>query len=166
MHIRQSIGSFSCSSVSFMNDDFVLYWATSIKDVFSCIMEIELQSTRIHMCAIRKKFQEKWITWLVLDSDGLGEGCDVFLMTHLVMIFLFLVGTRRATLTEVCLRLEADWGKSGWTAIITFFFNGDPCKKEHQGRLEGSGMAPRYWSRVLDHLVAISKVSRISQVKG
>ena len=42
MHIRQSIGSFSCSSVSFMNDDFVLCWATGFKDVFSCVLEIEL----------------------------------------------------------------------------------------------------------------------------
>ena len=56
MHIYQSIGSFSCSSVSFMNDDFVLYWATSIKDVFSCVLEIELQSTRVHVYAIKKKF--------------------------------------------------------------------------------------------------------------
>jgi hypothetical protein len=39
------------------------------------------------------------------------------------------------------------------------------CRKEHQGRLEESGMAPRYWSWVLDHLVAVSKVSGVSQVK-
>ena len=26
-------------------------------------------------------------------------------------------------------------------------------------------MAPRYWSWVLDHLVAVSKVSKVSQVK-
>ena len=53
------------------------------------------------------------IIWLVLESDGLGEGCAVFLMTRLAMIFLFLVGTRGAALPEVCLRLEADWGESG-----------------------------------------------------
>ena len=29
---------------------------------------------------------EKWITWLVLESDGLEEGCVVFLMTRLVKI--------------------------------------------------------------------------------
>jgi len=40
-----------------------------------------------------------------------------------------------------------------------------PCKKEHQGRLGESGMAPRYWSLVLDHLVAVNKVSKVSQVK-
>jgi hypothetical protein len=40
-----------------------------------------------------------------------------------------------------------------------------PCKKEHQGRLGESGMAPRYWSWVLDHLVAVNKVSKVSQVK-
>ena len=56
MHIRQSIGSLSCSSVNFMNDDFVLFWAVSVKDVFSCALEIELQSTIIHMYAIGKKF--------------------------------------------------------------------------------------------------------------
>ena len=56
---------------------------------------------------------ERWITWLVLESDGLGEGCDVFLMTRLVKIFLFLVGTRGAAPPENCLRLEADCSMSG-----------------------------------------------------
>ena len=47
----------ACSSCTFvMNDDFVLYWATSSKDVFSCVLEIKLQSTRVHMYAIKKKF--------------------------------------------------------------------------------------------------------------
>ena len=41
-----------------------------------------------------------------------------------------------------------------------------PCKKEHQGWLGESGMAPRYLSWVLDHLVAASKVSKVSQEKG
>ena len=35
-----------------------------------------------------------------------------------------------------------------------------PYKKEHQGQLEESGMAPRYWLQVLDHLVAVSKMSK------
>ena len=61
----------------------------------------------------KKEVSERRITWLVLDSDRFGEGCTVFLMTHLKMIFLFLVGTRGAALLEVCLRLEADWGESG-----------------------------------------------------
>ena len=39
-----------------MNDDFVLCWATGFKDVFSYVLEIELQSTRVHVCAITKKF--------------------------------------------------------------------------------------------------------------
>ena len=56
---------------------------------------------------------ERWITWLVLESDGLGEGCAVFLMTHLVKIFLFLVGTRGTAPPEVCLRLKADCSTSG-----------------------------------------------------
>ena len=41
-----------------------------------------------------------------------------------------------------------------------------PCQKEHQGRLEGSGMAPCNWSWVLDHLVAANRMSRFSQEKG
>ena len=57
MHIRQSIGSFDCSSVSFMNDDFVLHWAASVGVVFSCVLEIELQSPRVHMCVIRRSFR-------------------------------------------------------------------------------------------------------------
>ena len=40
-----------------------------------------------------------------------------------------------------------------------------PCKREHQGCLGESGMAPRYLSWVLDHLVAASKVSKVSQEK-
>jgi len=72
---------------------------------------------------------ERWITWLVLESDGLGEGCAVFLMNRLVRIFLFLVGTRGAALLEVCLRLEADWCESGRIVIITFFIGGDPLQK-------------------------------------
>ena len=69
----------------------------------------------------------------MLESDGLGEGCAVFLMTRLVKIFLFLVGTRGAVLPEVCLRLEADWGESGRTVIITFFIGGDLLQKRTSG---------------------------------
>ena len=39
-----------------MNDEFVLYWATSFKDVFSCVLKIKLQSTRVHVYAIKKRF--------------------------------------------------------------------------------------------------------------
>ena len=49
MHIRQSIWSFSCSSVGFMNGDFVLCWATGSENVFSCVLEIKLRSTRIYV---------------------------------------------------------------------------------------------------------------------
>ena len=56
-----------------------------------------------------------------------------FLMTRLVIIFLFLVKTRGAMLAEVCLRLGADWSKSGWTVIITFFIGGDPLQKSTLG---------------------------------
>ena len=41
-----------------------------------------------------------------------------------------------------------------------------PCKREHQGRMEESGMVSRCWLQVLDHLVAANRVSRISQEKG
>ena len=56
---------------------------------------------------------ERWITWLVLESDGLGEGCAIVLMTRLVKIFLFLVGTRGAAPPENCLRLKADCSTFG-----------------------------------------------------
>ena len=69
----------------------------------------------------------------MLESDGLGEDCAVFLMTRLVKIFLFLVGTRGAALLENCLRLEADWGESGRAVIITFFIGGDPVQKRTLG---------------------------------
>ena len=74
----------------------------------------------------KEEVLEWWVTWLVLDSDGLGEAGAGFLITRLVIIFLFLVKTRGATLAEVCLRLEADWSKSGRIVIITFFIDGDP----------------------------------------
>ena len=69
----------------------------------------------------------------MLDSDGLGGDGTGFLMTRLVIIFLLLVNTRGAMLAEVCLRLEADWSKSGWTDIITFFIGGDPLPKSTSG---------------------------------
>jgi len=56
----------------------------------------------------KEKLQKRWITWLAFDSDGLGEAGAGFLMTRLVIIFLFLVKTRGATIAEACLRLEAD----------------------------------------------------------
>ena len=70
MHVCQSIGSFSCYSVSFMNDDFVLYWATSIKVVFSCVLEIELQSTRIHiyLVGVRLWWTRGSLCWFLDDS--------------------------------------------------------------------------------------------------
>ena len=74
-----------------------------------------------------------WVTWLVLDSDGLGEAGADFLMTRLVIIFLFLVKTRGATIAEACLRLEADWSKSDWIVIFTFFIDGDPLQKSTSG---------------------------------
>ena len=32
-----------------------------------------------------------------------------------------------------------------------------PCKRGHQEQLGESGMVPRYWLQVLDHLVAVIK---------
>ena len=40
------------------------------------------------------------------------------------------------------------------------------CRRVHQEKLEGSEMAPQYWSWVLDHLVAADIISRLSQEKG
>ena len=131
MHIRQSIGSFSCSSVSFMNDDFVLYWATSIKVVFSCVLEIELQSTRVYMH--KEEVSEKmdylvgvgiWWTRGRLSSFLDDSSCN-----HLSL----LGWNSGATFAEVCLHLEADWSKSGWTVIITFFIDGNPLQKRTSG---------------------------------
>ena len=70
-----------------------------------------------------------------MDSDRSEGGCAVFLMIRRVKIFLFLVGTWGAALPEVCLRLEADWGESGWTVIITFFIGGDPLQKSTSGAM-------------------------------
>ena len=109
----------------------MLIQAFCIGDFFSCVLKIELQSTRVHMYEI--KVFEWWVIWLVLDSDGFGEAGTGFLITRLVIIFLFLVKTRGATLADVCLRLEADWSKSGWTNIITFFIGGDPLQKSTSG---------------------------------
>ena len=128
---------FSCSSIDLTNGGSLLWWASSAKDIFSCVLEKGLQSTRVYVHILKKEniqeISERWITWLVLESDGLGEGCADFLMTRLVKIFLFLVGTRGAALPENCLRLEADWGASGWTVIITFFIGGDPLQKRTSG---------------------------------
>ena len=102
----------------------------------------------------------------MLDSDGLGEACADFLMTRLVIIFLFLVGTRGATLAEVCLRLKQTGVSLAEQPLLLSSLMVIPCRRGHREQLGESGMVPRYWSRVLDHLVAVSRVSRISQVKG
>ena len=109
----------------------MLFQVFYIGDVFSCVLGIKLQSTRVHM--YKRKVLEWWVTWLVLDSDGLGEDGTGFLTTRLVIIFLFLVKTREATTAEACLRLKADWSKSGWIVIITFFIVGDPLQKSTSG---------------------------------
>jgi len=96
----------------------------------------------------------------VLDSDGLGEACADFLMTRLVIIFLFLVGTRGATLAEVCLRLKQTGVSLAEQPLLLSSLMVIPCKRGHQEQLEESGMVPRYWSQVLDHLVAIREVSK------
>ena len=41
----------------------------------------------------KEEVSEKWVTWLVLDSDGLEEAGAGFLIIRLVIIFLFLVKT-------------------------------------------------------------------------
>ena len=96
----------------------------------------------------------------MLDSDGLGEACADFLMTRLVIIFLFLVGTRGAALAEVCLRLEADWRYLAEQPLLLSSLMVIPCKRGHQEQMEESGMVSRYWLQVLDHLVVVSKVNK------
>jgi len=49
----------------------MLFQAFCIGDVFSCVLKIELQSTRVYMH--KEEVSKKWITWLELESDGLGE---------------------------------------------------------------------------------------------
>ena len=82
----------------------------------------------------------------MLDSDGLGEAGADFLITRLVIIFLFLVKTRGATIedavfvwkpTQVSL---AEWSLSLSSLLVI------PCRRVHQGQLEESGMVPRCWS--------------------
>ena len=70
---------------------------------FSCILEIELQSTRVHMYEMKEKVLDDELPGWCRTLMDLGK-----LVTRLVIIFLFLVKTRGATLAEVCLRLEAD----------------------------------------------------------
>ena len=67
----------------------MLFQAFCIGDVFSCVLGIKLQSTRVHM--YKREVLEWWVTWLVLDSDGLGEAGASFLITRFVIIFLFSV---------------------------------------------------------------------------
>ena len=102
----------------------------------------------------------------MLDSDGLGEDGTGFLMTRLVIIFLFLVKTGGQHLqkcvftwkpTEVSLAGQS-LSLSSLVVIL--------CRRVHQEQLEESEMVPQYWSWVLDHLVAADRMSRLSQEKG
>ena len=52
----------------------MLCWATGFEDVFSCVLEIKLQSTRVHMYEIKKKFQRNELPgwyWTLMDSKKL-----------------------------------------------------------------------------------------------
>ena len=111
----------------------MLIQAFCIGDFFSCVLKIELQSTRVHMYEIKKKFQKNelhgWY-WTLMDSKklvlvswSLASWSSSFSWSRL----------GGAMLAEVCLRLEADWSKSGWTDIITFFIGGDPLQKSISG---------------------------------
>ena len=101
----------------------------------------------------------------MLDSDGLGEACVDFLMTRLVIIFLFLVGTRGQHLQKFVFVWKPAGVSLAEQPLLLSSLMVIPCKRGHQEQLEESGMAPCYWSQVLDHLVAANRVSRISEVK-
>ena len=52
----------------------MLIQAFIIGDFFSCVLEIELQSTRVHMYEIKKKFQKDELPgwcWSLMDSEKL-----------------------------------------------------------------------------------------------
>ena len=61
---------FDCVSLFVMHIRQII-WSVSFRDVFSCILEIELQSTRVHVYAIKKSFRKTsylvgvrlWWTW-------------------------------------------------------------------------------------------------------
>ena len=88
---------------------------------------------------------EIWITWLVLESDGLGKGCDVLLMTRLVKIFLFLVGTRGQHLQRIVSAKRPTVVRLAEQSLLLSSSTAIPCKRERQGWMEESRMVPRYW---------------------
>ena len=52
----------------------MLCWVFCIGDVFSCILNIELQSTRVHVYAIKKEFLNDELPgwcWTLMDSENL-----------------------------------------------------------------------------------------------
>src|SRR6185312_13237586 len=59
--------------------------------------------------------------------------CAVFLMIRCVKIFLFLVGTRGAALSEICLRLEADWVSLAEQSLSLSSLVVIRCKKRTSG---------------------------------
>ena len=75
------------------------------------------------------------------------------------------MGLGGAALLEVCLRLDADWGESSRTVIITFFIGGDPLQKRTSGADGRKWNGSPLFVMGLDHLVAASKVSKVSQEK-
>ena len=52
----------------------MLCWTFCIGDVFSCVLELELQSTRVHVYATKKKFWDDELPgwcWTLMDSGKL-----------------------------------------------------------------------------------------------
>ena len=102
----------------------------------------------------------------MLNSDGLGDAGAGFLITRLVIIFLFVVKTRGAATAEVVFTwkptevslAEQTLSLSSLVVIL--------CRKAHQEQLEESEMVPQCWSWVLGHLVAADMMSRISREQG
>ena len=108
----------------------MLIQAFCIGDFFSCVLKIELQSTRVHM--YERKF------WMMSYLVGVGLwwtwGCWCWFLDHSTCDHLpFLGQDSGGNDCRSLSSLEADWSKSGWTVIITFFIGGDPLQKSTSG---------------------------------
>ena len=124
----------------------MLFQAFCIGDVFSCVLEIKLQSTRVHMYEIKKKFlNDELPGWcwtlmdlgkLVLVSWSLSSWSSSFSWSRLggqrLQKFVFAWKPTEVSLAEQSLSLSS--------LVVTL------CRRVHQEQLEESGMAPQCWS--------------------
>ena len=121
----------------------MLYLAFCIGDFFGCVLEIELQSTRVHVYEIKKKFLNDelpgWCSTL-MDSGKLVLVSWWYALWSSSFSWSRLGGQQLQKLvfvwkpTEVSL---AEWSLSLSSLVMI------PCRRVRQGQLEESGMAPR-----------------------